>query len=191
MSDSTPEQAVDYYEVLQISPGAEPETINRVFRLFAQRYHPDNQETGDENRFRLVHEAYTVLSDPEQRAKYDVSYQQHRQERWRLVTSGSDAKDNFDLEEQTRLTVLEVLYTHRRLEPEGGGVFYLDLEQLTGRAREHLTFTIWYLTQKGFIARGDNARLGITAEGVDHLETNYRSNSNQRRLKEGTPEDGA
>jgi curved DNA-binding protein CbpA len=190
VSDSTPEQHVDYYEILQISPSAEPETINRVFRLFAQRFHPDNKETGDENRFRLVHEAYKVLSEPEQRARYDVRHQQQRQDRWRLVSTGSDAKDNFQLEEQTRLTVLEVLYTHRRLEPEGNGVFYLDLEQLTGRPREHLTFTIWYLTQKGFVSRGDNVRLGITAEGVDYLEMNYRSNGHQRRLQEGTTEGG-
>lgn len=32
----------DHYEALQISQNAEPETISRVFRLFAQRFHPDN-----------------------------------------------------------------------------------------------------------------------------------------------------
>jgi DnaJ-class molecular chaperone len=42
----------DYYEVLQVSDTAEPETINRVYRIFAQRYHPDNRETGNEARFR-------------------------------------------------------------------------------------------------------------------------------------------
>jgi DnaJ-class molecular chaperone len=44
--------AQDYYETLQISPNAEPETIHRIFRLLAQRFHPDNQETGDSVRFR-------------------------------------------------------------------------------------------------------------------------------------------
>ena len=39
---------VDYYEILQISPNAEPETVHRVFRLLAQRCHPDNAETGNE-----------------------------------------------------------------------------------------------------------------------------------------------
>ena len=38
---------MDYYEILQVSDSAEPETINRVYRIFAQRYHPDNQETGN------------------------------------------------------------------------------------------------------------------------------------------------
>jgi DnaJ-class molecular chaperone len=62
------EKAVDYYELLQVSASAEPETINRVYRLLAQRYHPDNRETGDEGRFREITEAYRVLSDPEKRA---------------------------------------------------------------------------------------------------------------------------
>src|SRR5258705_11566296 len=57
------EKGVDYYEVLQVSTSAEPETINRVFRLLAQRFHPDNQTTGNEDRFRVILEAYNVLSD--------------------------------------------------------------------------------------------------------------------------------
>src|SRR5579872_2360042 len=38
---------VDYYEVLQVNQKADPETIHRVFRLMAQRFHPDNAETGN------------------------------------------------------------------------------------------------------------------------------------------------
>jgi curved DNA-binding protein CbpA len=38
MASETP----DYYEILQISPTAEPETVHRVYRLLAQRCHPDN-----------------------------------------------------------------------------------------------------------------------------------------------------
>ena len=44
----------DYYELLQVSDVAEPETINRVYRMLAQRYHPDNRETGNESRFRAI-----------------------------------------------------------------------------------------------------------------------------------------
>jgi len=42
----------DFYERLQISASAEPETIHRVYRMLAQRFHPDNLESGDESRFR-------------------------------------------------------------------------------------------------------------------------------------------
>jgi curved DNA-binding protein CbpA len=36
----------DHYEVLEISPNANSETIERIFRYLASRYHPDNQDTG-------------------------------------------------------------------------------------------------------------------------------------------------
>ena len=49
----TDDKPADYYEVLQISSNAEPETIQRIFRMLAQRYHPDNKDTGDDRRFRL------------------------------------------------------------------------------------------------------------------------------------------
>jgi curved DNA-binding protein CbpA len=62
------EKEPDHYETLQISPNADPDTIHRVYRLLAQRYHPDNQETGDEKRFREINEAYAVLSDASNRA---------------------------------------------------------------------------------------------------------------------------
>ena len=177
-------QGVDYYEILQISPNAEPETVHRVFRLLAQRYHPDNAESGNEAQFRLLNEAYRVLSDPEQRARYDVVHTGMRQERWRLVASGAGTENNFDSERNVRLTVLEVLYTRRRLEPDSSGLSPLDLEKLLGRAREHLEFTIWFLVQKKFVTRSDGAMLQITVDGVEYLEHNYAAAA-QRRLGPG------
>jgi curved DNA-binding protein len=177
-------QGADYYEVLQISPNAEPETVHRVFRLLAQRFHPDNAETGNEAQFRTLNDAYRVLSDPEERARYDVVHAKLRQERWRLVASGAEADNNFEAERGIRLTILEVLYTRRRLEPERAGLSLLDLEKLIGRAREHLEFTIWYLVQKKLVMRSDSAMLQITVDGVEHLEDNYASTA-QRRLGPG------
>jgi curved DNA-binding protein CbpA len=176
------DQALDYYEILQISANAEPETVHRVYRLLAQRFHPDNAETGNESRFRLISEAYQVISDAEQRAKYDVVHVRRQQERWRLVTAGAQAENDFETEEFGRLTVLEILYTRRRLEPEKVGLSPIELERLTGRAREHLEFTIWYLLQKKCLTRADNSSLMITAEGVDYLEQNYQESQQRRRL---------
>ena len=173
----------DYYEILQISPSAEPETVHRVYRLLAQRFHPDNQETGSDSRFRMLTEAYEVVSDPERRAQYDVVHARQVQQRWRLVDTGSRAENDFEAEQQTRLTVLEVLYTRRRMEPETPGASPVDLESLIGRPREHLDFTIWYLVQKKFVARSDNSMLTITAEGVEHLENSYQSTQQRRRLQ--------
>jgi curved DNA-binding protein CbpA len=177
----------DHYEILQVSPNAEPETIHRVYRLLAQRLHPDNAETGNTEQFRMLTEAYQVLSDPERRAQYDVVHGQHRQDRWRLVAKADQTKTDFEAEQRVRLTVLEVLYTRRRIEPESPGLSPLDLEQLIGSAREHLAFTIWYLAQKKYVTRNDASMLVITAEGVEHLETNYRDDLHRRRITDGTP----
>ena len=180
MSEDKP---VDYYEVLQVSVSAEPDTINRVYRLLAQRFHPDNQETGNEGRFRELHEAYTVLSDPERRARYDIVHEQQRQSRWRLISTGSKADNDFELEQIARLTVLEALYTKRRIEPDAPSMFPTDLEGLTGRPREHLEFTIWFLVQKKFISKDDRSRLMITADGAEYLEQNYVASSQRKRLQ--------
>ncbi len=177
-SDQTP----DYYEILQISQNAEPETIHRVYRLLAQRFHPDNRETGSESRFRELNAAYQVLGDPERRAKYDVTLGRIRQDRWRLVATGNQAENDFEAQQLVRLTVLEVLYTRRRTEPYSPSLSAIDLEALTGTAREHLEFTFWYLIQKKFITRGDSAMLTITAEGAEYLEGNYRETLQRKRL---------
>jgi len=175
------QSTMDYYEVLQVSPSADPETIHRVYRFLAQRFHPDNAQTGSDARFREIHEAYTVISDPERRARYDITYQQHRKERWRLVSAGAQSENDFELEQSMRLMLLEALYTKRRLEPDEPAIFAGDLESLLGRAREQLVFTIWYLQQKKFVTRDDNSRLLITADGVEFVEQNYRR-STQLRL---------
>jgi curved DNA-binding protein CbpA len=176
---------VDYYEILQISPSAEPETVHRVYRLLAQRLHPDNADTGNEAAFRLLSEAYQVISDPERRAQYDVVHSRQQQERWRLVTSGPQSENDFETEQILRLTVLEVLYTRRRLEPNRPGLTPLDLEKLLGTAREHLEFTTWYLVQKKFMTRSDNSSLVITAEGAEFLETHSLQQLHRRRLNAG------
>ena len=176
------ETTTDYYELLQISPNAEPETIHRVYRLLAQRVHPDNQETGDARRFRVIHDAYSVLSDAEKRAQYDVFHQRQRQDRWKLVNAGTRNETDVDIERITRLTLLEVLYTRRRVEPSEPGLYDRDLEELIGQPREHMEFTVWYLTQRGLITRGEQSRLMITVQGVDYLEENYASTLQQRRL---------
>lgn len=174
--------APDYYELLQISVTAEPETVQRVYRMLAQRYHPDNQQTGDQRRFRELVEAYEVLADPVRRAQYDVIYNEQRKTRFRPVSAPERANNPIEVEQTVRLTVLEVLYQRRRAEPGKSGIFILDLEQLTGQAREHLEFTIWYLTKKNFVAREDNSKLSITVDGVDYLETNYLNHGLRKRL---------
>jgi membrane protein DedA with SNARE-associated domain len=88
-----------------------------------------------------------------------------------VVESTNAEGADFRSEQIARLTVLELLYTRRRTEPQKPTTI-LDVEALTGRAREHLEFSIWFLTQKKFVVRGDDSGLTITADGVEYLENN-------------------
>jgi molecular chaperone DnaJ len=63
----------DYYAVLGIPRSAAPDEIKKAFRGLAMEFHPDRRPDDPEadDRFREVAEAYKVLSDPEQRTRYD------------------------------------------------------------------------------------------------------------------------
>jgi len=166
---ATAETLPDYYEVLQISPNADPDMIHRVYRLLAQRYHPDNKESGDEKSFRAITDAYKVLSEPEKRAAYDVKLHSYRQVRWRIFDQRQAAVGKV-AEKSKRKGILDLLYTKRCNEPDKPTMNLHELEDLLGCPREHLEFSIWYLKENGLVARQDNGRLAVTAKGVDWAE---------------------
>lgn len=158
----------DYYEFLQISPAAEADTIHRVYRFLAARFHPDNQDTGDAGKFFLLKQAYEVLSNPDRRAAYDAS---RRDLQPIPLSTWIDFMDNLEGELNRRLAILAVLYFQRRTNPYKPEVSFRNIEKRMGFPRDYLEFTAWYLRTKGYIVRGDNSDFTITAEGVDFVET--------------------
>ena len=163
------EAVPDYYELLQISPNADPDMIHRVYRLLAQRYHPDNTTTGDDKEFRAITDAYKVLSEPEKRAAYDVNLHAYRQVRWRIFDQRQAAVGKL-AEKSKRRGILDLLYTKRCNEPEKPTMNLHEMEDLLGCPREHLEFSLWYLKENGLVTRMDNGRFAVTAKGVDWAE---------------------
>lgn len=167
--------AVNYYDLLQINPRAEMETIHRVYRLFAARYHPDNKQTGDADRFRMIADAYEVLSDPDARAEYDRVLEQNQPAALPIFQS-REFTDGFDAEAKIRVGVLCLLYAKRRANPDLAALSMLDLESLMAFPREHLQFAMWYLKGRRYITQDDRSSFVITAEGVDFLESQLPNN---------------
>jgi hypothetical protein len=159
----------DYYEVLQLSPRADADAIHRVFRVLAQRYHPDNRESGNEDAFRDVMSAYEVLSDPERRAAFDAKRIENNKTRWRIFNQ-PQAAVGMEAEKSKRRGILSLLYLKRVGDPHQPLMGLHEFEELLDCPREQLEFTLWYLKESGLILRFDNGRYGITIKGVDHAE---------------------
>jgi len=72
----------NFYKVLGVASGAEPEQVKAAFRRLAKSSHPD-VNAGDaaaETRFKEVNQAYEILTDPERRAGYDLGLEHERAE---------------------------------------------------------------------------------------------------------------
>lgn len=67
----------DYYATLGLHQDADEVVIRAAYKALAQRYHPD-KAPGNEARMQAINAAYAVLSDPEQRRRYDARYQSRR-----------------------------------------------------------------------------------------------------------------
>lgn len=182
----TDDAEVDYYAFLQVNPKAEWATIHRIYRMMASRFHPDNPETGDPEKFLTLQAACETLSDPERRAAYDASLQS-RETGTIPIFELSEFVNGIEGEVNRRLGVLSLLYNRRRTSSDSPGVSLLDLEKRMGMPREYLEFTTWYLRSKDYVTLADNSDLALTALGVDFVESSSSKTPILKKLLECGP----
>ncbi len=180
---------VDYYELMQISPNAELATIQRVYRMLAARYHPDNPETGNTDKFVQLQKAYEVLSDPAARTAHDALLSQQSGQPL-PVFEMKEFVVGIDAEMNRRLGMLCLLYNRRRSTAEHPGLSVLDMESKMALPREYLEFTIWYLKERELVRRDEStSEIMITAKGIDFVEQNMpASRIVHKLLKPGNDE---
>ena len=159
---------LDHYEILQVSPHADTDTIQRVYRLLAQRYHPDNTDTGNEEMFRGCCRPIASSAIPKSGRRTTLSTapagrcgggSSMRPTPFRQPTRNSGPAAE-SCRSSTRIDCSNPLEPASPLR---------ELESLLACPREHLDFSLWYLKAKGLIQSEDNARFSITAEGVDEF----------------------
>ncbi len=173
---------MDYYELLQVNRDAHPTIIRYSYRFLAAMYHPDNGETGDATKFRIISEAWRTLSDEGKRAAYDLSLgmldqrkvEQNKAEpakpQYSRDSLPHSPKTNLTWDEvELRIAILQVLLEARRKRPSsGGGSGKMLMDCLNIDNVGEIEFALWYLREKGLIEMGDRHFM-ITAAGLDYL----------------------
>jgi hypothetical protein len=160
--------APDHYELLRLSPSADHESIDRVYRVLARRFHPDNKDTGNAETFLRISEAYRVLSHPKRRAQYDEERALVRSTP-RFHFRSAEFFRGVPGEQNRRLAVMCLLYRQFTSNVEQPGLSILELEELTGCTREEISLSLWYSCEKGY-TRSSDRDFRITVAGVDYVE---------------------
>lgn len=83
---------INYYEILEISPNASKEIIEKSYKVLAKKYHPDlNPENKKEAeaKMKLVNEAYNILIDDEKRANYDSVFKRKQEQESKRQSNNS------------------------------------------------------------------------------------------------------
>lgn len=156
---------VDHYTVLQVSTTAEPSTIDSAYDFLSQRYHSSSPATANPLIYNRLVEAYQVLSDPLKRTAYES-------ERSLNKNGAAVAKGDRNRVTITRIRneMLELLYWRRVESPYKPVITIHEFETILKLPKDQMEFNLWFLRDKGFIARNDNACFVITAEGVAAAE---------------------
>ncbi len=171
MSSSVSGKFQDYYIVLGIEPRSDSETIQTAYSKLAQKYHPNNGETGDIEKFDLVNAAYEILSDPALRLEFD-KLKGLDQDTGNPTFSGAEFFEALKRGAVLRSAVLCLLCDRRRLKSTKPTMSPREVETMLHTTNDELIFVVWYLKQRGLAISDDKSNLQISAEGLDYLENN-------------------
>ncbi len=180
-----PEEPADLslYQLLHVDRDAHVTIIRYAYRFLAAQYHPDNGETGDAEKFRIITEAWKTLSDEGKRAAYDMSLGAQEQNRGGKEHKAQPKVNEFGRdtlptmvkagiswnEIELRLAILQVLLAARKKKPASGGAsgkMLMDCLQLDSIIE--IEFALWYLREKHYIETGERVFM-ITGVGLDYL----------------------
>ena len=109
-----------------------------------------------------------MLSDPDNRASYDASYETERKQQWQIFDQANASGDRDD-DQRLFQGILSLLYIARRRDPERAGMAPAHLERLLGVPSEHLTFPLWYLKKRNYVEILENGLMAISVDGIDKL----------------------
>jgi curved DNA-binding protein CbpA len=173
---------IDYYDVLQVSQNAATDTIQRIFRHLAKRYHPDLPTGGNPEQFRQILNAYNVLTNPEKRTAYDLRYQDYWDRKYQILrqaTDGSSPLNNTEIRER----LLSLLYVQRRTDPRNPGLGDMVLARMMRMPIEFMEFDLWYLRKKGLVEMLETGQMAISVDGVDYAEKRNMRVTDDRLLE--------
>lgn len=171
------------YQLLHVDRDAHVTIIRYAYRFLAAQYHPDNGETGDAEKFRVITEAWKTLSDEGKRAAYDMSLGAQEQNRGAAQHKAQPKVNEFGRdvlptmvkagiswnEIELRIAILQVLLAARKKKPASGGAsgkMLMDCLQLDSIIE--IEFALWYLREKRYIETGERVFM-ITGVGLDYL----------------------
>jgi hypothetical protein len=171
MSSSVSGKFQDHYIALGVDTKADSDAIRAAYARLAKKYHPDNQETGDAMNFEAVNMAYDVLSDPALRLAFD-KLKGLDQDTGDPQFAGAEFFEALKRGAVLRSAVMCILCDRRRRKTFHPTLSMRDVDNMLQASPEELSFGMWYLKQRGYVASDDKGRLQLTAEGMDFLERN-------------------
>lgn len=161
----------DHYEVLEIDPRSDSETIQRAYLALSSKFDPRNGLTGNKAKFDAVNTAFEVLSDPDLRQQFN-KLKGISDEHGGPKFSGLPFFDALGKDVGLRTALLCILYDRRRTKPFTPSLSMRHVENMLNAKNEQLVLAVWYLKQKGLAENDDKSSLQISVEGMDFLEHN-------------------